>query len=129
MPRAASGSVRRAVADAPGGRSPRPSAGGARRIYSILRRSVRGRLPALEHRGVPVVADDARALHPGAQLGLGELAVFFLELDAVAVARLQVLDQHLSRDLVLAAVGDVEVSLQERDRIADQNGKKAILDK
>jgi len=44
--RAASGSVRRAVADAHGSRSPRPSAGGARRIYNICPAQVSARAAA-----------------------------------------------------------------------------------
>ena len=44
-----------------------------------------------------------RALDPRPELGLRELRVLLLEPDAVGVALLQVLDEHLARDLVLAA--------------------------
>ena len=49
--------------------------------------SVDRRLPALEHRRLPVGADRLRALHPRPELGLRELAVLLLQLDAVRVAR------------------------------------------
>src|SRR5512133_3697478 len=71
--------------------------------YAAVRMSVSGRLPALEHGGLPVLADRARVFHPRAELGLGELGVGLLELDAVGVAGLQVRDEHLARDLILAA--------------------------
>src|SRR4029453_4011692 len=74
--------------------------------YGVLRISVSGRFPALEHAGPPVLADGARARPPGAELGLRELRVRLLQPDAVGVARLEVGDQHLARDLVLAALGD-----------------------
>src|SRR3954453_8832001 len=81
--------------------------------YGGGRMSVSRPLPALEHAGLPVVAHGARALDPRAELGLRELGVGLLQPDAVGVAGLQVGDQHLARDLVLAAVGDREVDLQE----------------
>src|SRR5919106_3265067 len=68
--------------------------------------SVCGRFPALEHPGPPVLADGARPLDPRAELGLRELRVGLLQPNAVGVAGLQVSDQHLARDLVLAAFGD-----------------------
>ncbi len=40
-------------------------------------------LPALEHRRLPVPADDLRALDPGPELGLGELRVRRLQPDPV----------------------------------------------
>src|SRR5512133_2348910 len=95
--------------------------------YSALRMSVSRWLPALEHGGAPVLADGARALDPRAELGLGELGVGLLELDAVGVAGLQVGDQHLARDLVLAARGDREVDLQEGVRVAVEDSRRALL--
>src|SRR4051794_13816243 len=88
---------------------------------------VERRLPALGHRGPPVDPADARPRDPRAELGLRELRVLLLELDAVGVAGLQVLDQHLARDLVLAALGDREVDLQERVRVAVEDGGDAFL--
>src|ERR671922_6486 len=64
--------------------------------------SVQRRLPALERRRRPLRPDGPRALDPRPELGLGELRVALLELDPVRVPGLQVLDQHLARDLVLA---------------------------
>src|SRR5512133_829058 len=74
--------------------------------------SVSWRFPAFEHARAPVLADDARALDPRAELGLRELGVGLLQADAVGVAGLQVRDAHLARDLVLAARGDREGELQ-----------------
>src|SRR5512133_2950822 len=73
--------------------------------FRAVRMSVSRWLPALEHRGLPVLADIPRALDPRAELGLEELAVSFLQLDAVGVAGLQVRDEHLARDLVPAPLG------------------------
>src|SRR5918999_1019736 len=53
------------------------------------RASVQRRLPALEDRRAPVLPEGSRALDPGTQLGLGELAVRLLQPDAVRVARLE----------------------------------------
>ena len=50
-----------------------------------------------------------------------------LERDPVRVARLEVLDQHLAGDLVLAAGGDREVDLDERVRVAVEDGGRALL--
>src|SRR4029453_14040208 len=72
-----------------------------------------GRFPALEDGRLPIGADRLRAPDPGAELGLGELRVLLLELDPVRVPGLQVLDQHLARDLVLAALGNREEDLKE----------------
>src|SRR4051812_8058247 len=95
--------------------------------YGVVRISVSRRLPALEHGGLPVLADGARALHPRTELGLRELGVGLLELDAVGVAGLQVRDQHLARDLVLAAFGDREVDLQEGVGVAIEDSGRALL--
>src|SRR6185312_12428004 len=95
------------------GRGPRPRSPGTACAWSVS-----GRLPALEHAGPPVLADGPRALDPGAELGLRELGVGLLELDAVGVAGLQVRDEDLARELVLAACGDREVDLQEGVRVA-----------
>src|SRR5215210_1936329 len=84
-------------------------------------------LPALEHVRLPVAPHGPRVLHPRAELRLRELAVLLLEADAVGVARLEVRDQHLARDLVLAAGGDVEVDLQERVRVAVEDGRHPLL--
>src|SRR5258705_1096155 len=92
------------------------------RISSMARR-----LPALEHGWLPVRADGLRALDPRAELRLRELAVLLLQLDAVGVPRLQMRDQDLARDLVLAPRGDREVDLQERVRIAVEHGRCAVL--
>src|SRR4051794_24438160 len=67
----------------------------------VVRMSVSGCFPALEHARTPVCADGARALDPRAELGLRELRVGPLQADAVGVAGLQVRDQHLAGDLVL----------------------------
>jgi hypothetical protein len=121
-PLAAPGEPRWLILFLAAARRPRPfAAGGARRLVE------RG-LPALEHGRLPVGADRARPLDPGAELGLGELRVLLLELDAVGVAGLQVLDQHLARDLVLAALRDREVDPQERVRVAVEDGRDALLD-
>src|SRR3954471_8804466 len=66
------------------------------------------RLPALHDGRAPVGADRLGILHPRAELGLRELRVRLLEHDPVGVARLEVRDQDLARDLVLAAGRDVE---------------------
>src|SRR2546427_6659227 len=50
-----------------------------------------------------------------------------LELNAVGVARLQVLDQHLACDLVLTALGNREVDLQERVRVAVEDRREPVL--
>src|SRR3954454_10935190 len=90
--------------------------------------SVRGRLPAFERRRVPVGPDGARAGHPGAELGLRELRVLLLQLDAVRVAGLQVRDQHLARELVLAPRRNREVDLKEGVRVAVKARRHAVLD-
>src|SRR6266536_3490806 len=95
--------------------------------YGVVRISVSGRFPAFEHAGPPVLADGARALDPWAALRLEELAVGLLQPDAVGVAGLQVGDQHLARDLVLAALGDREVDLQEGVGVAVEDGRRALL--
>src|SRR5580765_2813986 len=88
-----------------------------------------GLLPALENGRLPVGADRLRALDPRAELGLGELRVDLLELDAVRVARLQVLDEHLACDLVLPALGNREVDLEERVRVAvEDRGHPVFLE-
>src|SRR5438045_1481099 len=94
---------------------------------TALRDSVVGWLPALEHRRPPVAADSSGILDPGAELGLRELAVLLLQLDPVGVARLQMLDQNLARDLVAAPLGNGEVDLQERVRVAVEDGRDALL--
>ena len=86
-----------------------------------------GLLPALEHGRLPVGADRRRPLHPGAELGLGELRVHLLQLDPVGVARLEVLDEHLARELVLPPCGDREVDLQEGVGVAVEDGRDAVL--
>src|SRR2546428_4391922 len=50
-----------------------------------------------------------------------------LELNAVGVARLQVLDQHLACDLVLTTLGNREVDLQERVRVAVEDRREPVL--
>src|SRR4051794_6420121 len=95
--------------------------------YAAVRMSVSRRLPALEHGGPPVLADRARALDPRPELGLRELGVGLLELDAVGVAGLQVRDEDLARDLVLTALGDREVDLQEGVRVAVEHRRRALL--
>src|SRR4051812_10135496 len=95
--------------------------------YGVVRMSVSRRLPALEHARAPVCADGARALDPRAELGLRELRVGLLQADAVGVAGLQVRDQHLAGDLVLAALGDREVDLQEGVGVAVEDGGRALL--
>ena len=84
-------------------------------------------LPALEHRRRVVVADRLRVGDPGTQLNLVELTVLLLELDAVGVARDEVLHQHLACELVLSALRDVEVDLEERIRIAVEHGRRVVL--
>src|SRR5579863_507345 len=83
--------------------------------------------PPLEHARFPVGADGPRALDPWPELGLRELAVALLERDAVGVAGLEVLDQHLPGDLVLAPGGDREVDLHERVRVAVEYRRRALL--
>src|SRR5262249_41833661 len=90
-------------------------------------RSVRGRLPAFERRWVPVRSDRARTLDPGAELGLWELGVLLLQEDPVGVATLEVFDEHLACDLVLAALRNREVDLEERVRVAVEHGGHAVL--
>src|SRR4029453_11060124 len=99
-----------------------PATAGALRVSSVRRR-----LPALEHRRLVVRGDGPPPLDPRAELGLGELAVLLLQLDAVGVAGLQVRDQHLAGDLVLAALGDREVDLQEGVGVAVEDGRAAPL--
>src|ERR687898_1672408 len=89
--------------------------------------SVERWLPALEHGRAPVLADRPRSLDPGAELGLRELAVRLLQANAVGVARLQMGDQHLAGDLVLATRGDREVDLEEGVRIAVEHRRHALL--
>src|SRR5579859_28881 len=84
--------------------------------------SVRRWLPAFEHWRMPVRPDRLRLRHPRAELGLRELRMLLLELNPVRVAALEVLHEHLARDLVLAALGDREVDLQERVRVAVEHG-------
>src|SRR5688500_12290803 len=86
-----------------------------------------GGLPALEDGRLPVRARRARAVDPRAELGLRELRVLLLELDAVGVAGLEVLDEQLAGDLVLATLGNLEVDLQERVRVAVEDGRDAVL--
>src|SRR5262245_55749310 len=75
--------------------------------------SVARRLPAGQRGRLPVLPDGGGALEPRAGLWLRELGVDALELDAVGVAGQQVRHQHLAGDLVLAALGDREVDLDE----------------
>src|SRR5687768_12752390 len=89
--------------------------------------SVQRRFPALEHRRAPVLTNCARPLHPGPQLRLGELAVLLLQADAVGVSRLEMCDEHLARDLVLASLRDGEVDLEEGVRIAVEDGRHPVL--
>src|SRR4051812_10253101 len=89
--------------------------------------SVQRRLPALQHARAPVGPDRLRALDPRAQLGLRELAVRRLQGDAVRVAGPQVRDEHLARDLVLAARRDREVDAHERVRVGVEDGRDALL--
>src|SRR5205085_10231798 len=94
---------------------------------SIAPALMRRGLPALEHRRLPVGADDGRPGHPGPELRLRELRVRVLELNAVRVAGLEVLDQHLAGKLVLAPGRDRKVDLQERVRVAVEDGGNAVL--
>src|SRR5437016_995484 len=89
--------------------------------------SVVGRFPARELRGLPVGADGLRARDPRAELRLRELRVLLLELNAVRVPRPQVRDQHLARELVLAAFRNREVDLQEGVRVTVEHGRNAVL--
>ena len=50
-----------------------------------------------------------------------------LELDAVGVAGLEVRDEHLARELVLAPGRDREVDPEERVRVAVEDGRHAVL--
>src|SRR5437764_8543235 len=86
------------------------------------------RLRALEHRRLPVCADRCRALHPRAELRLRELRVLLLEPDPVRVAGLEMLDQHLARELVLPPFRDREVDLEERVRVAVEDRRDTVLD-
>src|SRR3954452_12782299 len=90
--------------------------------------SVRGRLPALQHGRMPVCPNRRGAGGPGTELRLRELRVLLLQADPVRVARLQVLHEHLPGELVLAALGDREVDLEERVRVAVEDGRDAVLD-
>src|SRR5262245_41042917 len=86
-----------------------------------------GLLPALERGRLPVRADGLRTLHPRPELRLGELRVLALELDAVRVAVNEVLHQDLASQLVLAALGDLEVDLQERVRVPVEHRRRPVL--
>src|SRR5205085_6632309 len=88
---------------------------------------VLGRFPALEDGGVPVRSDRLRPLDPGPELRLRELRVGLLELDPVRVARLEVLDEDLPGDLVLAALRDVEVDADEGVRVPVEDGGVALF--
>src|SRR3954451_21162033 len=90
--------------------------------------SVRRRLPALQHGRMPVCPDGARAGDPRAELRLRELRVLFLQADPVRVAGLQVLHEHLPGDLVLPPRRDREVDLEERVRVAVEDGGHVVLD-
>src|SRR5262249_24447630 len=90
---------------------------------------VRLRRPALQLRRLPVGAHRRRALRPRAELRLRELRVDRLQLDAVRVPRLEVLQEHLARDLValVGVVRQVEVELEERVRVRVEDGRDAVL--
>src|SRR5947208_2881531 len=94
----------------------------AARISSVL-----WGFPTLEHGRVPIRADGRRAFDPRAQLRLRELAVLLLQLNPVRVARLQMRDQHLARDLVLPPLRDREVDLEKRVRVAVEHRGNAVL--
>src|SRR3977135_1316704 len=76
---------------------------------------------------MPIGSHRARAGHPGAELGLWELRVLLLQLYAVRVAGLQVLDEHLARKLVLAPRRNLEVDLEERVRVAVEDRGHAVF--
>src|SRR2546423_5424502 len=88
---------------------------------------MRRRFPPLEYRRLPVGPDEPRVLHPRPELGLRELAMLLLERDPVGVAGLQVLDQHLARDLVLATGRDLEIDLDEAVRVTVEHGRRALF--
>src|SRR5215216_8035067 len=96
------------------------------RGFGISHLLVERRLPALEHRRTPVLADRPGALDPGPQLRLRELAVGLLQPDAVGVARLQVCHQDLAGYLVLAALGNGEVDLEEGVRVAVEHRRRSL---
>src|SRR5918999_518597 len=89
--------------------------------------SVQRRFPALEHGRPPITPNNPRTLNPRTQRRLWELGVLVLEADAVGVAGLEVGDEHLARDLVLASLGDREVDLEERVRVAVEDGGHPFL--
>src|SRR5207247_712121 len=89
--------------------------------------SVVRRLPALEPRRLPVRSDRRRVLDPRSELRLRKLRVLVLQLDSVRVPRLQVFDQHLARELVLLPLGDREVDLEKRVRVAVEHRGNAVL--
>src|SRR3954447_19858706 len=80
--------------------------------------SVQRRLPALQDGSLVVLAHAPRAIHPRSELGLWVLSVGVLELDAVGVALLQVLEDHLACHVVLVPLRDGEVDLDERVGVA-----------
>ena len=79
---------------------------GAARAGTPLRSSCALGVQPSSTGALPVGADRGRALHPRAELGLRELRVHRLQLDAVGVAGLQVPDQHLAGDFVRSRRGD-----------------------
>src|SRR5919106_1537224 len=99
----------------------------SRRLRSVWDLVAERLFPAFEDGRLPVGPDRLRALDPRAELGLLELRVLLLELDPVRIARLQVLDQDLAGDLVLAALGDREVDLQEGIAVAVEHRRDTFL--
>src|SRR4051812_25198554 len=76
---------------------------------------------------MPILSNCARILDPWAELGLRELAVGFLETDPIRVARLQVGDENLARELGLPSLWNREVDLDERVRVAIEDGGRAVF--
>src|SRR3954454_9019331 len=109
---------------------PSPQNGSPPHVFSalVVSFSVRRRLPALQHGRMPVCANRRGAGGPGTELRLRELRVLLLQANPVGVAGLQVLHEHLPRELVLASLGDREVDLEERVRVAVEDGSDPVLD-
>src|SRR3954465_14946729 len=109
---------------------PSPQNGSPPHVFSaiIFSFSMRRRLPALQHGRMPVCANHRGAGGPGTELRLRELRVLLLQADPVRVAGLQVLHEHLPGELVLASIRDREVDLEERVRVAVEDGRDAFLD-
>src|SRR5262249_61294282 len=75
----------------------------------------------------PVLTDGGRIIPPRAELRLRELRVPGLEPDAVRVSLTQVGDQDLARVLVLPALRDLEVDLEEGVGVAVEDGRDVVF--